>query len=83
MDMFVIIEGEFRSLIRNFFEKIIGLNFKKKDNKKQEILLKLSIRVISSLLAIYIFNNVKNIQNIKEYVSYIMIGIFLYFSMNK
>ena len=81
--MFVIIEGEFRSLIRNFFEKIIGLNFKKKDNKKQEILLKLSIRVISSLLAIYFFNNVKNIQNIKEYVSYIMIGVFLYYTINE
>ena len=81
--MFVIIEGEFRSLIRNFFEKIIGLNFKKKYNKKQEILLKLSIRVISSLLAIYIFNNVKNIQNIKEYVSYIMIGVFLYYTINE
>lgn len=81
--MFVIIEGEFRSLIRNCLEKVIGLNFKKKDNKIEEIALKLSIRVISSLIAIYIFNNVKNIPKIRDYVSIIMIAVFLYFTINE
>tara|TARA_B100001029_G_C14680584_1_gene244349 strand:+ start:220 stop:465 length:246 start_codon:yes stop_codon:yes gene_type:complete len=81
--MFVIIDSEFRSLIKYFLQKFIGLNFKKKYNKNQELLLKLSIRVISSLLAIYIFNNVKNIKNIKENISYIMIIIFLYFAINE
>ena len=81
--MFVIIEGEFRSLIRNALERVIGSNFKKQSDKNQQILLKLSTRVISSLLAVYIFSNIKDMKNIKEYVSYIMIGVFLYFAMNK
>ena len=81
--MFVIIEGEFRSLIRNALERVIGSNFKKQSDKNQQILLKLSTRVISSLLAVYIFSNIKDMKNIKEYVSYIMIGVFLYFATNK
>lgn len=81
--MFVLIEGELRSLIRNALERVIGSNFKKQSDKNQQILLKLSTRVIASLLAVYIFNNIKDMKNTKEYVSYIMIGIFLYFAMNK
>lgn len=81
--MFVLIEGELRSLIRNCLEKVIGLNFKKRDDKISEIALKLSIRVISSLIAIYVFNNVKNIPKVRDYVSYLMIGVFIYFLINE
>ena len=77
------IEGEFRSLIRNALERVIGSNFKKQSDKNQQILLKLATRVIASLLAVYIFSNIKDMKNTKEYGSYIMIGIFLYFAMNK
>ena len=81
--MFVLIEGELRSLIRNCLEKVIGLRFEKKENKLEEIALKLSIRVVSSLFAIYIFNNIRNNQKIREYTSYIMIIVFVYFLINE
>ena len=81
--MFILIEGELRSLIRSCLEKVIDLNFKKRENKVIDIILKLSIRGISSLIAIYIFNNVKNIPKVKEYVSYLMIGVFIYFLINE
>ncbi len=81
--MFVLIEGELRSLIRSCLEKVIGLNFEKRENQVMDIILKLSIRVVSSLIGIFIFNNVKNIPKVKEVVSYLMIGIFIYFLMNE
>ena len=79
MEIFVIIESEFRSLIRNSLEKVIGLNFKKKEDKIQEILLKISIRLVSSLLAVYIFNIIKKKVKIRIYLSYILLFIFFYF----
>ena len=79
MDSLILIQGELRSLIRNSLERIIGKSFKKKSNKNMDILLKISIRVISSIIAIQIFNQVKDIPNIKEYTSYIMIGLFVFF----
>ena len=81
--MFVLIEGELRSLIRSCLEKVIGLNFEKRENQVMDIILKLSIRVVSSLIGIFIFNNVKNIPKVKEVVSYLMISIFIYFLMNE
>lgn len=80
MNILVLVDSEFRSLIRNALERMIGNNFSKKENKHMELLLKLSIRVISSILAIKIFNNIKTITNVTEYTSYIMIAIFVYFS---
>ena len=80
----ILIEGEFRSLIRNSLERFIGVNLKKKEksmNKYLKIGFKLSIRVISSLIAIYIFNQIKSNDpegSIKEYVSYAMIALFFY-----
>jgi len=79
MDTIILIEGELRSLIRNSLERIIGKRFEKKDNKNYDILLKLSIRVISSLIAIQIFKMIKNTPEIREYTSYIMIAIFVIF----
>tara|TARA_B110000977_G_C10856697_1_gene408035 strand:- start:225 stop:461 length:237 start_codon:yes stop_codon:yes gene_type:complete len=72
--MLVLIESEMRSLIRNAIERILGKQFKNK-----EILLKLSIRVISSLIGIYIFNQIKKNDNIRVHLSYCMIFIFVYF----
>ena len=83
MDMFVLIEGEFRSLIRNALERVIGSNFKKQSDENQQMLLKLATRVIASLLAVFIYSKIKDVKDVKEYTSYIMIGIFLYFVMNK
>ena len=78
MDMLVLLDGEFRSLIRNSLERIISTRFKKDDNKYKEILKKLSIRVVSSLIAIQLFLFIQNnISDMKKYVSFIMMIIFL------
>ena len=78
MDFLILLDGEFRSLIRNSLERIISTKFKKDDNKYKEILKKLSIRVVSSLIAIQLFLFIKNnISDMKKYVSFIMFIIFL------
>lgn len=79
LELFTLINSELRALIRNTLERLIGLNFKKKNNKYLEILLKVSIRVIASLLAIKIFSIIKDTVEIKQYTSYILVIIFIYF----
>ena len=75
----ILIEGDFRSLIRNTLERIIEQKFKKKKNKIVDILLRISIRGVSSLIAIQIFNKVKDIPYFQNYISYILIALFVYF----
>jgi hypothetical protein len=78
MDFLILLDGEFRSLIRNSLERIISTRFKKDDNKYKEIIKKLSIRVVSSLIAIQLFLFIQNyISDMKKYVSIIMFIIFL------
>lgn len=77
--MFVLIESEFRSLIRTIFENVIFLFFEKKESKIIEIILKLSIRVISSLITIYIFKFIQKNAKVRIFVSYILLLIFIYF----
>ena len=78
MDFLILLDGEFRSLIRNSLERIISTRFKKDNNKYKEILKKLSIRVVSSLIAIQLFLFIQNnISDMKKYVSIIMFILFL------
>ena len=78
MDFLILLDGEFRSLIRNSLERIISTRFKKDNNKYKEILKKLSIRVVSSLIAIQLFLFIQNnITDMKKYVSIIMFILFL------
>ena len=79
MDFIELIEGEIYPLLRAVLQRFIGLKFKKQNNNTIEILLKTSIRVISSLIAIQIFNQVKLFTNYRKYTSYVMIIVFLYF----
>ena len=75
----ILISGELRSLIRNTLERIFKFTLKKKfKNKKINIIYNLSVRVISSLIAIYIFSMIKDNTNIRKYVSYFMICVFIY-----
>ena len=83
MNVLILIEGEFRSLIRNSLERIISSKFKKKYDKKIEILLKISIRAISSVIALYLFEYIKNIPEIRTYSSYILIIFFNLFYLNE
>ena len=76
----VLIDGEFRSLIRNTFERLIGNRFTKDEDPMKEIIKKLSIRVVSSLIAIQLYSYLTNLSpEIKIYTSYAMIIAFIYF----
>jgi hypothetical protein len=79
LDYFVIIEGEFRSFMRNMIERLFKLRFKKKRNKRVEMIIALASRVVASLIAIQIFKFANKIPNIRMYFSFLMIAIFLYF----
>jgi hypothetical protein len=83
MSLLLLIDGEFRSLLRSAFEKIIGSQLKKRKNKYEEILKRITIRVVSSLIAIQVFIKVKDTPMIKNVTSYAMIVIFLYFVMTQ
>ena len=81
----VLIEGEFRSLMRNSLERFIGVNLKKQEsalkNKYVKVGYKISLRVISSLIAIFIFNYIKtdgSESTLRQIVSYSMIAFFFY-----
>lgn len=75
----ILISGELRSLIRNMLKRIFKFTLKKKfKNKKVNIIYNLSVRVISSLIAIYIFSIIKVNTNIRKYISYFMICVFIY-----
>lgn len=76
MDTIVLVEGEFRSLIRNTLERIIGKNFKKERTSNMKLLLKVSTRVVSSLIAIQVFNMVKSNVDLRKYASYLLVGVF-------
>jgi|TARA_Y100000813_G_C24071495_1_gene308978 hypothetical protein len=80
----VLVEGEFRSLIRNTFERLIDNRFDKQDDPMKEILKKLSIRAVSSLLAIQIYSYIQRTSpELRIYVSYAMVIAFIYFIMKQ
>ena len=81
MENLILIDGEFRSLIRNTLEKIIEPMVKKQDTDKKKLLLKVSTRVISSLIAIKLYEVFKNNVNIKTYTSYILVFVFIYLTI--
>ena len=76
MDSLILIEGELRSLIRNVLERVIGKRFKKKRSSNEKIMLKVATRVVSSLIAIHIFNNIRSNVDIRKYTSFILVGVF-------
>ena len=80
----VLVEGEFRSLIRNTFERLIGNRFDKQDDPMKETLKKLSIRAVSSLLAIQLYSYIQRTSpELRIYVSYAMVIAFIYFIMKQ
>ncbi len=80
----VLIDSEFRSLIRNTFERIINEQFSKESSKLQNISRQIACRAIASLIAIQLYNFLnrnkaikKYYKKIKKYTSYIFIISFL------
>ena len=83
MDFLLLIDGEFRSWLRSFFEKAIGTQFKKRKNKYEEVVKKVAIRVVSSLIAIQIFGLVKKAPIVKNITSIVMLLLFVYYAMTE
>lgn len=80
----VLLDGEFRSLLRNTFEKLIGNKFEKDEDPMREIAKKLSIRVISSLIAVQLYTYLQSASpQMKTYVSFTMIAVFIYFLLDQ
>ena len=88
MDFLILLDGEFRSLIRNSLERIISTRFKKDNiNKLSLKLIELKkikekknqdTDLLSSLIANQIFLFIQNkISDMKKYVSIIMFILFL------
>ena len=83
MEYLTLINGEFRSLIRNTLERLIGDKMKKPESKEKQILMKLAIRVVSSLIAIQLFRYLQQFPQIKKYTSLAMVVVFVLFLTNK
>ena len=79
----VLLESELRSLIRNSLERILGSKINKKYNKNLEILLKISIRCVASLITLSCFEYIKSVPEIRQYSSYILVFIFILFLYNE
>lgn len=78
MEYFVLIDGEIRSLIRNSLEKLLGYKLTPKKNKVKELIFKITIRVISSLIAIQLFKLIKPDESLKKYGSHALVCLFIY-----
>jgi len=77
MASFIILENEFRSLIRNSLENIIRGRLNNKYSKWLEILLKIVIRLVSSILAYHVYDYIKSYKVITSYIGIIIFFIFL------
>ena len=74
---FVLIDGEFRTLIRNGLERIIGENTEKQKGAYMDIANKLAIRVVSALISIHLYNILIKQPFIKEYTTYFFVFLFI------
>tara|TARA_B100000161_G_C33512031_1_gene396823 strand:- start:859 stop:1113 length:255 start_codon:yes stop_codon:yes gene_type:complete len=83
MSLILLIDGEFRSLMRNSLERLIDLKIKKRNNKYENILIKISIRVVSSLIAIQLYKYSQTMPNLKKIVSYAFVILFFYYLTNQ
>ena len=83
MSLLILMNNEFHSLFRSTMQKLIGFEIKKNDDKYIELLVQVSIRIVASLLSMYLIKYLDAIPDIKKYVSYIGIFIFLYVIKNK
>ena len=82
MSMLILMNNEFNSLFRNTMQKLIGLKIKKNENKYIEIVIQVSIRIVASLISMYLLQFINTEPDIKKYVSYIGIFIFCYIINN-
>lgn len=79
----ILIQNELRSLLRNCLERFIGTHTTQNDNIYIEIINKLSIRVISSLIAVHIFKHIGENILMRKYITFTFVGYFIFNNYNK
>lgn len=77
MENFTLIEGEFRSLLRNGMERVIGKISKKQKSDGMEIINKLAIRGVSSILILYLWQFFEKNIELRTIASFIVIILFI------
>lgn len=76
----ILIDSEFVALIRNFLQRIIiaiaGQNY---SNKYLELLYEVSVRVVSSLITVKLYENFKSNDFVKSKIVLLLIVAFAFF----
>ena len=71
----MLLEGELRGLIRFIIERAVPLLFRYDDPFFQIVFL-IATRIVASMVAVLIFQYVRDIENIYTYTAYTGIGMF-------
>ena len=71
----MLLEGELRGLIRFIIERAVPLLFRYDDPFFQIVFL-IATRIVASMVAVLIFQYVRDIENINTYTAYTGIGMF-------
>ena len=79
----VLVDSEFRALIRSFIESLAKRTFfvNHGKNETQKQIIDVSLRVTSSLLAVYLLQNFQTIRDFKPKFTTIFLVIFIIYSI--
>lgn len=79
----VIVDSEFRSLLRSFLEKIALRTFFKNlgRNDFEKDIISVSLRVTASLISVYLLENFKSIRDFKKSFSVLFLSFFVLYSI--
>ena len=77
MNVITLVEGEFRSLLRNGAEKILGPMTQRRKNPKLIIINSIAVRVVSSLIVLYFWQFIGRNKELRRYVSIFFVLLFI------
>lgn len=79
----ILVDSEFRALIRSFLENLAKRTFfvNHGKNETQKQIINVSLRVASSLLAVYLLQNFQTIRDFKPKFTMIFLVIFVIYSI--
>lgn len=83
MNYFILVESEFRSLIRYLLQLIIGGQVPEKKNKLMNVLSKVSVRAVSSLIAVWFYGLIQQNVNFRRLSSWTLVAIFVLLNLAK
>jgi hypothetical protein len=73
----VLIDGEFRGLLRNVLAHLIGKNVSTKKDPQLQAVNKFATWVVASLVAVFIFDKLSKTPVVKKYISHLSIVLFV------